>query len=53
MPDREASAFALRYFGEMSNAQVAEALGVTADAAAMAVFKARARLKVLLGLDEG
>jgi len=52
LPDREASVFSLRYFGEMANVDIAETLGITADAVGVALHKARKRLKELLGLQE-
>jgi RNA polymerase sigma-70 factor (ECF subfamily) len=50
LPDREATVFSLRYFGEMSNPMIAETLGITLDAVGMALHKARAKLKESLGL---
>jgi RNA polymerase sigma-70 factor (ECF subfamily) len=52
LPDREATVFSLRHFGEMSNPEIAAALGVTPDAVAMALHKARVKLKAALGLAE-
>ena len=51
LPDREASVFSLRYFGEMANSEIAAALGITADAVGVALHKARAKLKEALGLE--
>jgi RNA polymerase sigma-70 factor (ECF subfamily) len=45
LPDREASVFCMRYFGQMSNTEVAEALSISADAVAVALHKARSKLK--------
>jgi RNA polymerase sigma-70 factor (ECF subfamily) len=52
LPDREASVFSLRYFGEMPNSDIAETLGITADAVGVALHKARKKLKELLGVQE-
>ena len=48
LPDREASVFCLHYFGEMSNPEVAETLSISTDAVAVALHKARTKLKELL-----
>ncbi|HEX8204393.1 MAG TPA: sigma-70 family RNA polymerase sigma factor [Isosphaeraceae bacterium] len=45
LPDREGTAFSLRFFGEMTNPEIAALLEVSTDAVAMAVCKARAKLK--------
>ncbi len=50
LPDREASVFSLHYFGEMANTDIAETLGISADAVGVALHKARKKLKELLGL---
>jgi RNA polymerase sigma-70 factor, ECF subfamily len=50
LPDREASVFSLHYLGEMSNGEIAETLGISADAVGVALHKARNRLKELLDL---
>jgi RNA polymerase sigma-70 factor, ECF subfamily len=52
LPDREAAVFSLHYAGEMSNCEIAETLGISADAVAMALHKARNRLKEWLGLQK-
>ena len=52
LPDREASVFSLRHFGEMSNADIAATLEISTDAVGMALYKARKKLKKLLGLQE-
>ena len=52
LPDREASVFSLRYFGEMSNTEIAETLEISADAVGVALHKARAKLKEALGVNE-
>lgn len=51
LPDREASVFSLRHFGEMSNTEIAEVLGISTDAVGVALHKARARLKRLLPVE--
>lgn len=48
LPDREAEVFSLRYFGDLSNPQIAAALDITPGAAAVALHKARARLEAVL-----
>jgi RNA polymerase sigma-70 factor (ECF subfamily) len=50
LPDREASVFSLRYFGEMANCDIAQALGISTDAVGVALHKARKKLKESLGL---
>jgi RNA polymerase sigma-70 factor (ECF subfamily) len=52
LSDREASVFCLRYFAEMTNTDIAEALDISADAVGVSLHKARARLKESLGLQE-
>jgi RNA polymerase sigma-70 factor (ECF subfamily) len=52
LPDREASVFSLHYLGEMANGEIAETLGISADAVGVALHKARNRLKQLLGLQQ-
>jgi RNA polymerase sigma-70 factor (ECF subfamily) len=47
LPRREAEVFSLRYFGDLSNAHIAEALGISAGAVAVALHKARARLRAV------
>jgi RNA polymerase sigma-70 factor, ECF subfamily len=44
LPARQAEVFSLRYFGELSNAEIAATLNITSEAVAMALFKARASL---------
>jgi len=51
LPDREAVVFALRFFGELSNAEIAETLGISVNATAVALHKARSRLARLLGYE--
>jgi RNA polymerase sigma-70 factor (ECF subfamily) len=48
LPDREAEVFALRYLGQLSNPEIAEALQITAGAVATALHKARLQLQALL-----
>jgi RNA polymerase sigma-70 factor (ECF subfamily) len=48
LPEREASAFCLRYFDDLSYQQIADALGITVGAASQALFKARAKLEAQL-----
>jgi RNA polymerase sigma-70 factor (ECF subfamily) len=50
LPDREASVFSLRYFGELANSEIARVLDVSTDAVGVALHKARKTLKELLGL---
>ena len=52
LSDREASVFSLHYLGEMANGDIAEVLGISADAVGVALHKARSRLKKLLGLEK-
>ncbi len=52
LPDREASVFSLHYFGDMTNGDIAETLGISAGAVGVALHKARKRLKELLGLQD-
>jgi RNA polymerase sigma factor (sigma-70 family) len=44
LPARQAEVFSLRYFGELSNAEIAATLNITSEAVAMALHKARASL---------
>jgi RNA polymerase sigma-70 factor, ECF subfamily len=48
LPRREAEVFSLRYFGDLANPEIAEALGLTTGAVAVALHKARARLQEAL-----
>jgi len=52
LSDREATVFSLRHLGEMANGEIAETLGISADAVGVALHKARNRLKQLLGLEK-
>lgn len=51
LSDREATVFSLHYLGEMANGEIAESLGISADAVGVALHKARNRLKQLFGLE--
>ena len=48
MPAREAKVFSLRYFGELTNPEIAAALEIPAGAVAVALHKARLHLQALL-----
>jgi RNA polymerase sigma factor (sigma-70 family) len=48
LPRREAEVFSLRYFGDLANPEIAEALGLTTGAVAVALHKARVRLQEAL-----
>ena len=52
LPDREASVFSLRYFSELNNSEIAQALGISTDAVGVALHKARAKLKRLLHIEQ-
>ena len=52
LSDREATVFSLRDFGDITNDDIAETLGITTDAVGVALHKARKRLKELLGLEK-
>ena len=52
LPRREANVFSMRYFGEMSNTEIAEALRISADAVGVALHKARTKLKKALCVKE-
>ncbi len=49
---REAEVFSLRYFGELTNEEIASELAMTTGAVGVALHKARARLKELLETEE-
>ncbi len=51
LPDGQAAVFSLRYFHELSYAQIAEALGIESSAVGMALHKARVRLQALLNVE--
>jgi RNA polymerase sigma-70 factor (ECF subfamily) len=44
LPERQAEVISLRYFGELSNAEIASALDITHEAVAVALHKARASI---------
>jgi len=48
LPSREAEVFAMRFFGEQSNQDIGEALGMSAGAVAVALHKAREKLQALV-----
>jgi RNA polymerase sigma-70 factor (ECF subfamily) len=52
LPARQAEVFSLRYFGQMSNTEIAVALGISAGAVAIALYKARTYLQTVLEPDE-
>jgi RNA polymerase sigma-70 factor (ECF subfamily) len=48
LPDREATAFALRYFEKLANPQIGEVLGISTSAVATALHKARTKLEAAI-----
>jgi RNA polymerase sigma-70 factor (ECF subfamily) len=48
LPNREACVFTLRYFGEMSNTEIAAELEISTGAVAVALHKSRARIREAL-----
>ena len=48
LPEREAEVFSLKYFSDLSNPEIAEALEITVGAATVALHKARAKLQMML-----
>lgn len=52
LPRREANVFSMRYFGEMSNTEIAEILRISGDAVGVALHKARIKLKKALCVQE-
>jgi RNA polymerase sigma-70 factor (ECF subfamily) len=48
LPDRQATVFSLRYFGDQSYEQIAETLGIDSSAVGTALHKARTKLNLLL-----
>ena len=44
LPARQAEIFSLRYFAELSNSEIAEALQISSDAVAVALHKARTNI---------
>jgi len=54
LPRQMAAVFCLRYFEDLSNLQIAEALGTSPSAVSTALHKARTRLETMLGdLEQG
>ena len=51
LPDREANVFSLRYFGEMTNGEIAASLGISAESVGVSLHRARTKLKETLGVD--
>ena len=49
---REAEVFSLRYFGELTNEEIAEELNMTTGAVGVALHKARVRLRELLETED-
>jgi RNA polymerase sigma-70 factor (ECF subfamily) len=52
LSDREAQVFSLRYFGDLTNPQIAELLELAPGAVAVALHKARGRLQSFLQQPE-
>ncbi len=52
LSEREAEVFSLYYFGDLSNPEIADALGIAVGAVAVALHKARTRIKALLQPSE-
>jgi RNA polymerase sigma-70 factor (ECF subfamily) len=52
LPQREAEVFSLRYFGDLTNGDIAAALALNSGAVAVALHKARSRLEELLQVEE-
>ena len=48
LPARQAEVFALRFFEQMDNREIAEALALSANAVGVLLHKARRRLRELL-----
>jgi RNA polymerase sigma-70 factor (ECF subfamily) len=48
LPPREAAVFSLRYFGELSNTEIAAELEISTGAVAVALHKSRARIREAL-----
>ena len=53
LPARQAEVFSLRCFAEMSNAEIAAALNITTEAAAVALHKARESLSAMHNTRSG
>ncbi|MFN0052935.1 MAG: RNA polymerase sigma factor [Planctomycetales bacterium] len=51
LPDREAGVLSLRYLGEMTSAEIANTLGISAGAVGTALCKARTKLKEMLSVE--
>jgi RNA polymerase sigma-70 factor, ECF subfamily len=51
LPDREASVFSLRYFGELTNPEIAQTLSISTTAVGVALHKARIKLKQMLKVE--
>jgi RNA polymerase sigma-70 factor (ECF subfamily) len=49
LPAREAEVFCFRYFHDLSYDAIAEGLGISRDAVAVALHKARSKLRAFLG----
>jgi RNA polymerase sigma-70 factor (ECF subfamily) len=52
LSEREAEVFSLRYLGDLTNPEIADALKITVGAVSVALHKARTRLQTLLQLTE-
>jgi RNA polymerase sigma-70 factor, ECF subfamily len=52
LPSREAEVFSLRCFGDLSNPEIAEQLGIRVGAVAVALHKARLHLQTILKTTE-
>jgi RNA polymerase sigma-70 factor (ECF subfamily) len=48
LPPRQAEVFSMRYFGDLQNSEIAQALEIDVGAVAVALHKARARLESIL-----
>ena len=48
LPEREGTVFALRYFEELSNREIADVLGISPGAVAAAVHKVRAKMTAVV-----
>lgn len=53
LPDRQRTAVILRFYSDLSEDQVAQALGCSVTAARSLVFRAMGTLRSLIGGDEG
>jgi RNA polymerase sigma-70 factor (ECF subfamily) len=52
LPDRQATVFALRYFGELRNPEIATSLEISEHAVAVTLNKTRGTLAQLLGVTD-